>query len=248
MFTDAAIDFRGLTKDYGAVRALDGVSLSVSKGEVFGYVGPNGAGKTTTIKILAGLARPTAGDAFICGRSILTEQLEVKARTGYIPESGALLEKLTPREFLTSIGRLYRLPDCDIDAQLARWLNYFGLRNRADQRIGLLSKGNKQKICWISSLLHDPEVFILDEPLNGLDAETISRVKELMSDLVLLGKTIFYSSHLIDIVEKVCTRIAVLDRGTLVGVGTVEQIREMFNTDSLEQALLRLWRRGEQEA
>jgi len=245
---NSAIDLRNVTKDYGAMRALNNVSLSVNRGEVFGYVGPNGAGKTTTIKILAGLARPTYGDAFICGHSILQEPLAAKAKIGYIPESGALFEKLSPREYLTSIAQLYRLTEFQAATQLSQWLDYFGLADRADQRMGLLSKGNKQKICWISALLHEPEVLILDEPLNGLDVETISHIKEFMSGLAVLGKTIFYSSHLIDIVEKVCSRIAVLHRGMLVALGTPDEMRDVFKSDSLEQALLRLWQEKERVA
>jgi len=243
-----AIDLKGLTKDYGAMRALNNVSLSVQRGEVFGYVGPNGAGKTTTIKILTGLARPNYGDASICGHSILHEPLAAKSKLGYIPESGALFEKLSPREYLVSIGQLYRLPEHYVEPQVNKWLDYFGLADRADQRIGLLSKGNKQKICWISALLHGPEVLILDEPLNGLDVEAISRIKELISGLAALGKTVFYSSHLIDIVEKVCNRIAVLQNGMLIAIGTPDEMREFFKSDSLEQALLKMWNDRERVA
>lgn len=236
-----SIEFRNLVKDYGPKRALNDVSFEVMKGEIFGYVGSNGAGKTTTIKIITGLLKPTYGDALVCGHSILGDSLQLKSLIGYIPESGALFEKLTPREYLTAMSRLYRVPREFIDQAIRDWLLYFGLSQQADQRIGLLSKGNKQKVCWISALLHDPEILVLDEPLNGLDVEVISHIKELMADAASRGKTIFYSSHLIDVVERVCTRVAVLDAGTLIGLGTPNELRQFFGSDTLEQALMSFW-------
>jgi ABC-2 type transport system ATP-binding protein len=236
-----SIELRNIIKDYGITRALNNVNLTVYRGEVFGYIGANGAGKTTTIKIMTGLVRPTWGDAMICGHSIAGDSLRAKSKVGYVPESGALFEKLSAREYLTSMARLYGVAEQVIADRIEAWMDYFSLSDRLDRPIGSLSKGNKQKVCWTSALLHDPEVLILDEPLNGLDVEAISRVKELMAGLGSRGKTIFYSSHLIDIVEKLCTRIGVLHDGTLVGVGTPAEIREHFGAESLEQALLRFW-------
>ena len=235
-----AIELRHLGKDYGSKRALREVSLSVGWGEVFGYVGANGAGKTTTIKILTGLIRPTSGDALVGGRSVLEQPLEVKARLGYVPESGALFEKFSPVEYLTLIGRLYRLSEARIRERLGEELRSFGLEADKDKPMGVLSKGTKQKVCWISALLHDPEVLVLDEPLNGLDVETVAHVKETMRRRAQQGRTIFYSSHLIDIVEKVCTRIAVIHAGQLVSVGTVGEVVAAAGAASLEQALLAL--------
>jgi ABC-2 type transport system ATP-binding protein len=236
----AAIELRNLGKDYGSKQALGDVSLTVGRGEVFGYVGANGAGKTTTIKILTGLIRPTSGDALVGGHSVLEQPLEVKARVGYVPESGALFEKFSPVEYLTLIGRLYRLPEARIRDRMAEELRAFGLEASKDKPMGVLSKGTRQKVCWISALLHDPEVLVLDEPLNGLDVETVAHVKEMMRRLAQEGRTIFYSSHLIDIVEKVCTRIAVLHAGRLVSVGTVSEVVTAAGATSLEQALLGL--------
>jgi ABC-2 type transport system ATP-binding protein len=236
----SAIELRGLGKDYGPKRALRDVSLSVGWGEVFGYVGANGAGKTTTIKVLTGLIRPTSGDALVGGHSVLEQPLEVKARLGYVPESGALFEKFSPVEYLTLIGRLYRLSEAHIRDRMGEELRTFGLEADKDKPMGVLSKGTKQKVCWISALLHDPEVLVLDEPLNGLDVETVAHVKEMMRRLAQQGRTIFYSSHLIDIVEKVCTRIAVIHAGQLVSVGTVSEVVAAAGAASLEQALLAL--------
>jgi ABC-2 type transport system ATP-binding protein len=235
---ETAIELRHLGKDYASKAALRDVSLSVGWGEVFGYVGANGAGKTTTIKILTGLIRPTSGDARVGGRSVLEQPLEVKARVGYVPESGALFEKFSPVEYLTLIGRLYRLSEERIRDRMGEELRSFGLEADKDKPMGVLSKGTKQKVCWISALLHDPEVLVLDEPLNGLDVETVAHVKETMRRLAQQGRTIFYSSHLIDIVEKVCTRIAVIHAGRLVSVGTVGEVVAASGAASLEQALL----------
>jgi ABC-2 type transport system ATP-binding protein len=237
---EAAIELRHLGKDYGPKQALRDVSLSVGWGEVFGYVGANGAGKTTTIKILTGLIRPTSGDARVGGHSVLEQPLEVKARLGYVPESGALFEKFSPVEYLTLIGRLYRLSEARIRDRMGEELRSFGLEGDKDKPMGVLSKGTKQKVCWISALLHEPEVLVLDEPLNGLDVETVAHVKEMMRRLAQQGRTIFYSSHLIDIVEKVCTRIAVIHAGRLVSVGTVGEVVAASGAASLEQALLAL--------
>jgi ABC-2 type transport system ATP-binding protein len=239
-----AIRLSHLTKEYGGVRALDDVSLDVERGEVFGYLGPNGAGKTTTLKLLAGLLRPTSGAAFVAGHSVSDAPLQAKARFGYIPESGALFEKLSPREYLAFIARLYRLEDADAAARIERWLAYFDLAAVVDKRMTAFSKGMKQKVCWIAALLHDPEVLILDEPLSGLDVETVARVKELLRQIAASGGTVFYSSHLVDIVEKVCTRIAILGKGRLAAVGTVEAILAETGATSLEQALLALQARS----
>ena len=191
MAGEPAIELRNITKDYLTTRALNNVCLTVNQGEIFGYVGANGAGKTTTIKILAGLIRPTAGEAFVGGHSILSHPLEVKARIGYVPESGAIFDKLSPREYLTIVGHLYKLATSRTEERIKEWLDFFGLMDRIDQRMDIFSKGTKQKVCWIAALLHDPEVLILDEPLSGLDVETISRVKDLMKRFTAEGKTIF---------------------------------------------------------
>lgn len=241
MHREPAIELRNLTKHYYTTIALGDVCLTVNRGEIFGYVGANGAGKTTTIKILSGLVRPTHGDALVCGHSILTHPLEVKSRIGYVPESGAVFEKLSPREYLTIIAQLYKMTPSHAGEQIGYWLEFFGLADRIDQHMEVFSKGMKQKICWIAALLHDPEVLILDEPLSGLDVETITRVKDLMKRLVSEGKTVFYSSHLIDVVEKVCTRIAVLKHGRVISSGSVDEVRAWSGGASLEETLMRLW-------
>lgn len=235
-----AVELRNVSKVFGGVKALDDVSIRVRAGEVFGYVGRNGAGKTTSIKILTGLLQPTAGEAFVDGASVRTHPLETKAKLGYVPESGALFEKFSPVEYLSLIGQLHRLPEQTIDERRERWLAYFGLGAERHRAIGGLSKGTRQKVCWIAALIHDPSVLFLDEPLNGLDVEAVARVKELMLSLTAQGRTVFYSSHLMDIVAKVCTGIAVLDRGKVVAHGTVDDVVAGLGGASLEEGLLRL--------
>jgi ABC-2 type transport system ATP-binding protein len=239
----SAIELIDLRKSYGTVRALDGVSLSVERGEVFGYLGPNGAGKTTTIKLLTGLIRPTSGDARIAGFSIVEHPLEVKARIGYVPESGAIYEKLTPREYLTITGELYGLDDRTVAAKLLELVDMFSLSRWIDDRMDSFSKGMKQKICLAAALMHGPEIVFLDEPMNGLDVDAVMLMKDLIQRMSHAGTTIFYTSHLIDVVEKICTRIGVIDQGRLVAIGTIEELVARTETASLESALMRLWRR-----
>ncbi len=237
-----AIELDSLTRSFGDRLALDRVSLRVDRGEIFGYLGPNGAGKTTTIKILTGLLRPTAGDVRLNGTSVVAEPLRVKERLGYVPESGALFEKLTLVEYLLFTGQMYGIPDDEISARTSYWANLFGLSGEEDRPLGALSRGNRQKVCWAAALLHAPEVLVLDEPLSGLDVGAVMQVKELLWERSAAGKTVFYSSHLVDIVEKLCTRIAVLDRGRLVTTGRVDEVFAAAGATSLEEAMIRLCR------
>jgi len=245
--SDAAIVLRDLRKSYGSTCALAGVSLAIEPGQVVGYVGANGAGKTTTVKIIAGLIKPSSGTALVCGRDIREEPLAAKARLGYLPETGALFEKLTPREYLEFTGHLQTMDPRAIEDRSRHWLGYFHLEDRADDPISALSRGNKQKVCWASALLHDPDVLILDEPLTGLDVETVSRLKGLLRELAAAGKTIFYSSHMIDVVERICTRVAVLHRGRLLATGSPAELITSTGESSLERALLELWRAADVE-
>lgn len=236
------LELRGLHHCYGEVTSIHGISLEVGRGEIFGYLGPNGAGKTTTVKILTGILTPASGDALVGGYSIIDDPQRVKARIGYVPESGALFHKLSPMEYLGFLGGLHDIPPNESRERAERWLDYFGLSEQAHRRIHELSKGNKQKVCWAAALLHDPDVLVLDEPLSGLDVETVSSVKELLRDYASTGRTVFYSSHLIDIVERVCTRIGILGNGRLLGTGTVDEIVSSTAASSLEEALMTYWR------
>jgi ABC-2 type transport system ATP-binding protein len=239
-----AIELRGVGKRYGETLALEDVSLSVGWGEVFGYVGPNGAGKTTTIKVLTGLVRPDSGWAAIAGFGLDEAPLDAKARLGYVPESGALYEKFSAEEYLRLVGRLRNLDGADLEERVDQWLRSFGLDARRSEVMGTLSKGTRQRVCWAAALLHDPEVLVLDEPLNGLDVETVAHVRELMAGRAARGRTVFYSSHLIDVVCRVCTRVAVLHRGRVLASGAVDQVAAALGAPSLEEALLDLGRQA----
>jgi len=235
-----AIVLTDLCKDYGATPALRGVTLEVPRGSIFGYVGRNGAGKTTTLKILTGLLVPTRGEAFVLGHDVRTDALAIKAAVGYVPESGAVFDKFSPVEYLTLIGRLHRLSDATIASRVDAWLKRFSLDGQRDLPLGELSKGMKQKVCWISALLHDPEVLILDEPLSGLDVEAVALTRAVMTELAQAGKTVLYSSHLMDVVSRLCTHVAILHAGRIVASGTIEQVLATCGAASLEQALLAL--------
>ena len=232
-----AIELTGVTMRFGDRTALDEVSLAVAPGEIFGYLGPNGAGKTTTLKILAGILRPTAGDARVLGTSVLADPLSTKAQIGYIPESGAVFERLSPREHLHFVARVRGSTAAASDQRIAALAERFQLTGDLDRPCSDLSKGTKQKVCWCAALLHEPPVLVLDEPLSGLDVESVARVKELLRELAAKGATVFYSSHLVDVVEKVCTRIAVLDRGRLRAVGTPREVAIGAGSDTLEAAV-----------
>ena len=238
--SEQAIEIDGLTRDYGERRALDGVTLSIGRGEIFGYLGPNGAGKTTTLRILAGTLRPTAGDVRVLGSSVVAEPLAVKSSLGYVPESGAVFERLTPREFLEFGGRIRGLAADETMARAEALARRFELTSELDRRLGELSKGTKQKTCWCAALLHEPPVLVLDEPLSGLDVESVARIKELLAELAASGVTVFYSSHLVDLVERLCHRVAVIHRGRLRAVGTPQEVAIGSGADTLEGAVRRL--------
>ncbi|MBI4820192.1 MAG: ABC transporter ATP-binding protein [Deltaproteobacteria bacterium] len=239
--TAPSIELVELAKSYGDKRALDGVTLSVQPGEIFGYLGRNGAGKTTTLSILAGLVRPTSGTVRVLGFDVVEQAIEVKKRIGYVPESGAVFEKLTPRESLQIMGALHGITTSKLGPRVEQLLDAFGLRPACDVRMDTFSKGMKQKVCIASAIVHDPEVLLLDEPLNGLDVEGVVEVKELIRRHAAAGRTVLYTSHLVDVVEKLCTRIGVLAAGKLVAVGTPDSLRELTGADALEDALVRIW-------
>ncbi len=229
------IELNKLTRTFGSFTAVDHVSFTVPSGQVCGYLGPNGAGKTTTIKMLTGLIRPTFGTAAIEGFDILENPIEVKRRIGYVPESGALYEKLTPTEYLQLIGRLYHLEEGPLKRRIEEFLQLFKLQKHKNQRMDTFSKGMKQKIVIASALLHNPSVIFFDEPLNGLDANSALLVKELIRKLADQGKTIFYSSHILEVVEKICDRVIIIDHGKIVADGSIHDLQEMTRESSLEE-------------
>lgn len=228
------ISIRNLQKSYYNNRVLHGIDLEVEAGQIIGYIGGNGAGKSTTIRILAGLDNLFEGQVKVLGYDVKQDPLEVKKRIGYIPEAADIYEVLTPREFYELVGGLQGLPWETTEKRSRRLEAYLDLKYTAGQRIDSFSKGMKQKVLLISGLLHDPELIFLDEPLAGLDATSVIRVKELMQNLTQRGKTIFYSSHIMEVVEKISDRIILLNKGKIVANGTFAEINRQAKSGSLE--------------
>lgn len=233
------ITIRNLSKFYGTKQVLDDISMDIYPGQIIGYIGPNGAGKSTTVKILTGIIQDYSGNVQVAGMDLKTQTLEVKKITGFVPELAELYDLLTPREYLQFVGKLHHLPDQVVEDRAFSMLESFGLGGNLDQRMDTFSKGMRQKVLLASGLLHNPRIVILDEPLSGLDANAVIMVKELLQVLKQEGKTIFYCSHMMDVVEKVSDRIVLIDKGRIVADGTIDALRQQGN-DSLEQIFAKL--------
>lgn len=220
------IEIRDLTKSYGDFVAVDRLTLTVNRGEIFGFLGPNGAGKTTTIRIVAGLSLPTTGEVRVDGIDVVAEPVRAKASVGYVPDRPYLYEKLTGRELLQFVTNLYRHEWRDCERRALDLLDYFGLSDWTDARIENLSHGMKQKLVIVASLVHDPALLIIDEPMVGLDALAQRQVKQLFRRLIGEGKTVFMTTHTLSIAEAVCDRIAILHHGKIAAIGTVAELKE----------------------
>jgi len=234
------IETHNLQRFYGSKAALAGLTLRVAPGELLGFLGPNGAGKSTTVKILTGMIKPDGGSATVAGFDVVRDPLAVKQRIGYVPESAALYESLSAREYLDLIASLHHLPIESTRARIEELLNRFELSHAIDQRLSEFSKGMKQKVLIVSALLHRPDVLFLDEPLTGLDANAALVVKELLRGLAAQGRTIFFCSHVLEVVERVCTRIVIIDKGRLIADGTSADIAAAAGVSSLERAFVAL--------
>jgi ABC-2 type transport system ATP-binding protein len=234
------IETENLRREYGGRAALHGLTLTVAAGEILGFLGPNGAGKSTTVKILTGMIKPDGGRARVAGFDVVQDALEVKRRIGYVPESAALYESLTAREYLELIAALYHLPSPGTGTRVEEMLARFDLSHAMDQRLSEFSKGMKQKVLIASALMHRPEVLFLDEPLTGLDANAALVVKELIRGLAAQGRTIFFCSHVLEVVERVCTRIVIIDKGRVIADGTAPAIAARAGGTTLEQAFVAL--------
>lgn len=233
------ITIRHLSKYYGTKQVLDDINMDVYPGQIIGYIGPNGAGKSTTVKVLTGIIQDYTGSVQVAGMDLKENSLEVKKIIGYVPELAELYDLLTPREYLEFVGKLHHLPDSVVEDRAFRMLESFGLGSNLDQRMDSFSKGMRQKVLLTSGLLHNPRIVILDEPLSGLDANAVIMVKELLQVLKQEGKTIFYCSHMMDVVEKVSDRIVLIDKGRIVADGSIGDLRKE-SSDSLEQIFAKL--------
>lgn len=234
------IDVQSVSVSIGGKELLHGISFRVQPGTVCGYVGPNGAGKTTTMRLLTGALRPDAGRVVVGGADVVAEPVEAKRRFGFVPEHGAVYESFTATEYLTFIGRMHELDERLLAARAEAHLRFWGLDEEAHRSMTSFSKGMKQKVLIAAALLHDPAVLLLDEPLSGLDAHAVLQTRALLRTLVARGKTVFYSSHLLDAVEKVADQVVVIRDGRILHVGSPEEIIAGTGEATLEDAFGRL--------
>lgn len=228
------IEVSDLKKQYSGNYVLKGINMKIEAGQVVGYIGPNGAGKSTTIRIIAGITDEFEGSVSVLGMDVRKHALDIKQRIGYIPELATLYDVLTPTEYLRFIGKLYGLGDAVIDTKSTELLRLFELADKSSARMSGFSKGMKQKVLLISGLMHNPEIIFLDEPLSGLDANAVILVKEILSQLKGAGKTIFYSSHIMDVVEKISNRIVIIDKGEMIADGDIETLKATMHQGTLE--------------
>jgi ABC-2 type transport system ATP-binding protein len=231
-----------LSRTFGAQKAVDDLSFEVPAGQIVGFLGPNGAGKTTTLRMLTGLLEPTGGTATIAGYDLLREPIEIKRRVGFVPDSGAVFESLTGLEYLEMVAALYGIPAGQSEARIRQFLAFFdlGWDTLTDKQLGAYSKGMRRKVVITSALLHNPPVVFFDEPLEGLDANAAVGFKALIQSLAREGKTILYSSHILDVVERVCDRVIIIDKGRLLVDGAPDDLIAAHGAETLEKLFTRL--------
>jgi ABC-2 type transport system ATP-binding protein len=234
------ISIEGLTKKYGQLTAVDGLTLRVLPGEIYGFLGPNGAGKTTAIKIITGLLRATSGKVSVCGIDVAVEPEKAKGLTGYISDEPHPYERLTGREFLLTVASLYGVKGADRERGVASGLDLFELTPWADELTESYSHGMKQKLMVAASLLHDPKVIVADEPLVGLDPGSARKLKEHFRALAGKGRTILLATHILEIAEKLCDRVGIIMRGRLIAEGSMAELRKLAKASSLEEIFLEL--------
>lgn len=237
---EPAIAANNLTKSFSTLRAVDHLSFTVNQGEIFGFLGPNGAGKTTSIKMMMGLLHPDEGHAIVLGSDVTNNNISVKRNIGYLAERPYLYDKLTGHEFLRYCGGLFGLSDPEIALRSSELLEMLNMKDKANDLIEGYSHGTRQKIALCAALLHRPRVAFLDEPTNGLDPITAYQVKELLRKYAEEGVTIFLSTHLLDTAEKLCDRFAIIQKGHLIVIGTLDEIRThtRHTHSSLEEMFL----------
>ena len=235
-----ALEVIGLTKRYNSITAVDGVSFRIDPGEVYGYLGPNGSGKTTTVKMLTGLLEPTAGHIFLDGQDIQSDLIGYRRQLGYVPEEPYLYPYLSGREYLELVGRLRSIPERLLVEKTESLLEFFSLSSQRHAAISSYSKGMKQKILICAALLHNPNVLIFDEPLSGLDVTSVLVFRNVVKRLAGEGKIVLYSSHVLEVVEKLCSRVMILHRGRAAANDGVERLRDLMKLPSLEEVFREL--------
>lgn len=236
------IVLENLSKSYnkGLIKAVNNLGLHVRPGEIFGFIGPNGAGKTTTIKMMTGLLNPDRGRALIKGFDIQRQPLEAKMNIGYVPDNPDIYDRLTGHEYLNFMADVYRVSPDTRRERVGRYLEVFGLKAAADDLVKSYSHGMKQKLVLTGALLHSPPLLVLDEPMVGLDPKSAYFLKEEMRKHCDGGNTVFFSTHILEVAERLCDRIAIIHRGELLVTGTMEELRGKENAESLENIFLEL--------
>jgi len=227
------LELRGITKRYNFFPAVNKVSFAVKPGEILGYLGPNRAGKTTTIKMLAGLLKPSSGEILYKGKNIKKNHQEYKKRVGYVPEEPEIYPHLSAYDYLLMVGRLRLLREKELKRKIEQFIKLFGLSLDMHSPISAYSKGMVQKVLISSALLHSPDILLLDEPLSGLDVETSLVINDLVKKLRDEGKIIFYCSHILEVVEKLCSRVIIIYKGQIVADDSVENLRDLMKLPSL---------------
>ncbi len=220
--------------------AVDHISLHVKPGEIFGFIGPNGAGKTTTIKMITGIIAPGEGSISICGKDIVKEPVEAKRLFGYVPDNPDIYDRLTGIEYLEFLGDIYGIPGDERKSRILQYAEMFGIQDVLGNQIRSYSHGMRQKLVLIGALIHQPKLWIMDEPMVGLDPMAAHLLKEEMRKHCEKGNTVFFSTHVLEVAEKLCDRVGIIADGRLVAVGTMEELREKAGSDSsLEEIFLR---------
>jgi len=233
------IEIRNLTKIYsGSVKAVDSVSLTVNKGEVFGFLGPNGAGKTTTIKMIVGLLQPTSGSISIDNIDVVSQPVEAKMKIGYVADEPLVMEKITGVQYLNMISDVFLVPPKTRTERASKLLQNFKLSDAIKDPVSTYSHGMRQKLSLIAALIHNPDLWILDEPIVGLDPESAFILKRMMRNHAKSGNTVFFSTHVMEVAERICDRIGIINNGKLEFVGTVEELRKLRGRGSLEELFL----------
>lgn len=237
------LKLNNVSKSYGSDgnKAVDHISFEVRKGEIFGFLGPNGAGKTTTLKMIVGLLKPDEGNILINDLDLQENSLAVKKMISYVPDNHEVYERLTGIEYLNFMGDMYGVSKDERTKKINEYLELFELKHAVNDLIKSYSHGMKQKIVLIGALLNDPEIFILDEPLVGLDPKSAFKLKEIMRERCDAGKSVFFSTHVLEVAEKLCDRIAIIRKGKIIACGTMEELRKQSEgKESLENIFLEL--------
>ncbi|MBE3558012.1 MAG: ABC transporter ATP-binding protein [Ktedonobacteraceae bacterium] len=232
-----AVVAQDLTRVFGQKVAVSHLNLAVRRGEFFGFLGPNGAGKSTTIKMMVGLLRPTSGHVWISGVDVWKEPVRTRALIGVLPEYLNLYERLSGREFITFAGHMYGVPEADISRRADEMLNVLDLAGDADKLVVDYSVGMRKKVALAAALIHRPQVLFLDEPFEGIDPISSRVIRDILHDLTRRGTTIFFSSHIMEVVERLCTRVGIINQGMLVAEGSLQELRERASGEKKDATL-----------